>query len=123
MSEAGDDELEFHLGTLLVDLRAIDHMSGASREAWAYTVQPLIAHAAGVCHALASITAEEPAQCARELAVAIAQVHAPESDETLSSPGRNEAAWKWVRDKHLELVHHFAGRGINTWVMGRRPTP
>jgi hypothetical protein len=119
MTTCSDDEVEFHLATLMVDLRALSAMSSMmSRETWLHTVQPLVMHATGVCYALASIVDGEPARCATELAGAIASVLPPEEGSELQ-PGANDAAWKLIREKHVQLGQTFATTGIKPWVLGR----
>jgi hypothetical protein len=121
MQTPGSDEVEFHLATLLIDLRGISAMSSMmTRETWLYTMQPLIAHATGVCFALASVVEGDAARCAGELAQTIASVSPPEAGAE-STPGSNTAAWKAIRAMHGELTSSLASSGIKPWVLGKTP--
>jgi hypothetical protein len=87
------------------------------RDPWLSTVQPMIAHAAGVCFAIASITQGETARVANELAQEVGSVMPPEEGAERAS---NEDAWKAIADKHRELVATLpATTKIRPWVRGR----
>jgi hypothetical protein len=118
MFRTGNDELEFHLATLIVDLRAISAMSTMSRDVWAHSAHPIVVHAVGVCFGLASILDGDAALRAQELGVAIGKVLPPEG-ASAASPGGNDAAWKAIRWKQSELAGLLASKTLKPWLLGR----
>jgi hypothetical protein len=116
MHIADDPEVEFHLASLLVDLRALDVVSSAPADldVWLYAGPPLVAHATGVCFSLTKALCGEgeAARCAKELALAIAGLRSnrPETQRTLDE----------ISEKHAELVACFADTPIQPWVLRRR---
>jgi hypothetical protein len=115
MYEATVEEIEFHLATLTVDLRALFTMASVmSRAAWSPTVLPLLAHVTGVCLALESILDDEDARFVKALALAISSIQAPERN---AETAPNEKAWGAIRAAHADLAKRFVGRGMKPWVL------
>ena len=115
MYEPSNDEIEFHLATLTVDLRALFTVSSVmSRAAWSPMVLPLIGHVTGVCFALESILGDEDARFVKALAVAIGSIEAPPKN---AETAPNAKAWEAIRAAHAELAKRFVGRGMKPWVL------
>jgi hypothetical protein len=119
-----NDELEFHLATLKVALRVLGSLeASATAETWAYTVQPSIAHAIGVCYALEAVQGvdDDAVRSANELADAIGSLASPEQEVRPS--GWNEEAWTNIANKHAGLTKHFMKRGLKAWLFGKGLEP
>jgi|HubBroStandDraft_2_1064218.scaffolds.fasta_scaffold484970_1 hypothetical protein len=115
MYEPSVEEIEFHLATLVVELRALFRIaSSASRSLWIHTVMPIIAHASGVCFALEAILDGEDARLAKALAIAITSLQPPEKNAEAVS---NDDAWRAIRAAHADLAKRFVGRGLKPWVL------
>jgi hypothetical protein len=106
-------ELEFHLATLLQDLRLLGvlvHQS--SRKTWLYTVQPLQAHAVGLCSLIMESTADSQKAAVEGLFTAVLEINPP--DEKGGSV--NEAVWAKVKSAHAQVATAFAGQ-CKPWVV------
>jgi len=118
MFRTGNDEIEFHLATLVIDLRAINAMSTMSRDGWSHSAYPIVVHAVGVCFGIASMLDGDAARCAKELGVAIGKALPPEGGAE-ASPGANDAVWKAIRWKQSELAGFLASKQLKPWLLGR----
>jgi hypothetical protein len=106
-------ELEFHLATLLQDLRLLGilvHQS--SRKTWLYTVQPLQAHAVGLCSLIMDFTQDPQRAALQELFTAILEINPP-NDKGIHA---NEGVWAKVKAAHRQVASAFAGR-CKPWVV------
>ncbi|HXN33191.1 MAG TPA: hypothetical protein VN894_15070 [Polyangiaceae bacterium] len=106
-------ELEFHLATLLQDLRLLGvlvHQS--SRKTWLYTVQPLQAHAVGLCSLIMESTEDLQKAAIQELFTAVLEINPP-NDKGVHS---NEGVWAKVKAAHGRVGAAFAGR-CTAWVL------
>ncbi len=106
-------ELEFHLATLLQDLRLLGvlvHQS--SRKTWLYTVQPLQAHAVGLCSLITELTEDPQRAAVQELFAAVLEINPP-NDKGVHA---NEGVWAKVKAAHGKVRAAFAGR-CKPWVL------
>ena len=106
-------ELEFHLATLLQDLRLLGvlvHQS--SRKTWLYTVQPLQAHAVGLCSLVMEFTEGPQKAAINDLFAAVLEINPPD-DKGVHA---NEVVWAKVKAAHGKVGTAFAGR-CKTWVL------
>jgi hypothetical protein len=106
-------ELEFHLATLLQDLRLLGVLvQQASRKTWLYTVQPLQAHVVGLCSLIMESTADPEKAALEELFAAVLEINPP-NDKGVHA---NAGAWAKVKAAHGRVASAFAGR-CKPWVV------
>jgi hypothetical protein len=106
-------ELEFHLATLLQDLRLLGVLvQQASRKTWLYTVQPLQAHAVGLCSLIMESTEDPEKAALQALFTAVIEINPP-NDKGVQA---NEGAWGKVKTAHARVASAFAGR-CKAWVV------
>ena len=106
-------ELEFHLATLLQDLRLLGVLvHQASRKTWLYTVQPLQAHAVGLCSLIMELTDDPQKAAMRVLFTAVLEINPP-NDKGVHG---NEDVWTKVTAAHGNVRAAFAGR-CQAWVL------
>jgi hypothetical protein len=107
-------ELEFHLATLLQDLRGLRILAEQSREAWLYTVQPLHAHASSLCMVIEDGCDDERQRAAvHDVFKALSNLAPPDQN---SDRSHNESAWSQIHVAHGRLASVFAGR-VKPWVV------
>ncbi len=100
-----DLELEFHLATLLQDLRLLGVLvHQASRKTWLYTVQPLQAHAVGLCSILMDVTDAAQKAALQNLFTAVLEINPP-NDKGVHA---NEPVWQKVKAAHGQVASAFA---------------
>lgn len=106
-------ELEFHLSTLLQDLRLLGVLvPQASRKTWLYTVQPLQAHAVGLCSLMVESTDDPQKAALQELFAAVLEINPPNE----KGIHENEGVWAKVKFAHARVASAFAGR-CKPWVL------
>ena len=84
------NELEFHLATLLQDLRIIELSLSGSRETWVHTGLPRITHASALCRVIGEWLEPDRSASLMALAVAVADVTASKIRTTKRRRARHE---------------------------------
>ena len=109
-------EIQFHLGVLMIDLRALDMLKGTSSVSeWTTDVSPVVAHARAVCTSFAHAVEPDIAVAINDLSHAIGEMR-PEPPRE-DAHARPSPSWVRVREAHRQVLAHLHSARLENWVL------